>query len=87
MELVINFLIVVGSLVVVIYFMQLLTTVENINTTLNKILVLLTPDTSAKTIEFYTTINGRKEKVAHMFLKVSQNLPLTVAFVEAQAVS
>lgn len=84
MELVTNFLFVVGSLVVIIYFLRLFCLVENINKTLNKILVLLTPDTSAKTIEFYTTINGQKEKVTHMFLKVNQNLPLTVQFTDAK---
>lgn len=38
----------------------------------------------AGVIEFYAVIGGHLQKVEHMFLKVSQKLPLKVAFKDAQ---
>lgn len=50
-----------------------------ISRTLNHIEQHLRPEITATTIEFYTTINGSKERVANMFLKVDENLPLSIA--------
>lgn len=37
------------------------------------------PVSTAALIEFYITIGGQKQKVVHMFLKDSDNLPLSIA--------
>jgi len=51
----------------------------DIRRTLNHIEQHLRPEITATAIEFYATINGVKEKVASMFLKSDENLPLAIA--------
>ncbi len=40
--------------------------------------------TEAVRIEFYTYIGGIKQRITNMFLKVTQKLPITVGFKDAQ---
>lgn len=50
---------------------------------LNRIEALLSSMLQAKTIEFYTTKNGRKIKVVKMFLKLTEKLPLSIEVKDA----
>ena len=58
-------------------------TTRHQNYLIYKVLDRLTPADAVR-VEFYTLINGEKRKVSKMFLKVSQSLPLFVAFVDAK---
>jgi hypothetical protein len=45
---------------------------------------LLFPKKVAKTVEIYVLINGEFKKVEHMFLKVSEKLPLSLVIKDSQ---
>lgn len=46
--------------------------------------LLRSADGDARAIEFYSLIGGQKVRVVHMFLKVSDDLPLSVSIVDAK---
>jgi len=60
----------------------ILFTTRHQNYLIYKVLDKLTP-VDAVRVEFFTLIDGEKRKVSKMFLKVTQKLPLFVAFVDA----
>lgn len=49
---------------------------------LSRILDLLVPTVKASAIEFYVTISGQRRKVVQMFIKTSEQLPLSISIVD-----
>ena len=52
--------------------------IADMNKTLERIEALLKPAQSVPAIEFYTIIGGQRKKVVHVFLKVSDKLPMLI---------
>lgn len=61
----------------------ILFTTRHQNYLIYKVLDKLTPADAVR-VEFFTIIDGEKRKVSKMFLKVTQKLPLFVAFTDAK---
>jgi hypothetical protein len=61
----------------------ILFTTRHQNYLIYKVLDKLTP-VDAVRVEFFTIIDGEKRKVSKMFLKVTQKLPLFVAFTDSK---
>jgi len=59
-------------------------TISNVLAQLNRIEALLLAFSSAASIEFYTIIEGKKEKVVEMFLKQTEQLPLAIEVKDAK---
>lgn len=59
---------------------QIANELQGINKSLNILLLRLYPEGAAAVVEFYTTINGVREKVVNMFPQADAVLDLAVAF-------